>query len=227
MEAETLPLTRGHSFQNDYSFFFFFFCFISLIYKHLKSAHVIAAALKQQTNTGTHFTCFYLCVSLFQTPAPWTRRAWTSPSSGRSARGPPSLTRRSSSWSAASTTSGTCPGRSAQTWRPPWSSQRLRSRSGSRTGATRRNAARWLRTWWRRLPRPRRWRWKFWCGTTRDSTARERSCGPRCSPCSRPTITRTRTASLHGHCLRARGTSENSLTVFIQFFIIFTPRKSN
>ena len=182
-----------------------------------------AAALKQQTNTGTRFTCFYLCVSLSQTPAPWTRRAWISPSSGRSARGPPSLTRRSSSWSAASTTSGTCPGRSAQTWRPPWSSQRLRSRSGSRTGATRRNAARWPRIWWRRLPRPRRWRWKFWCGTTRDSTARERSCGPRCSPCSRPTITRTRTASLHGHCLRARGTSENSLTVFIHFLLFSLP----
>lgn len=163
---------------------------------------------------------------LSQTPAPWTRRAWTNPNSGKSAPGPPSLMRRSSSLSAASTTSGTCPDRNGRTWRPPWSSQRLRSRSGSRIAGTRRNAARWLRTWWRRPLPPRRWQWKFWCGTTRDSTPRERSCGPRCSPCSRPTITRTPTASLHGHSLHVRGISENSVTVFIQF-IIFAPGKSN
>lgn len=162
----------------------------------------------------------HLRVSLFQTPVPWTRRAWPSPNSGKSAPGPPSLMRRSSSWSVASTTSGTCPGRSGRTWRPPWSSQRLRSRSGSRTAGTRRNVAKWLPTWWRRPRQPRRWRWKFWCGTTRDSTARERSWGPRCSPCSRPTITPTPTASLHGHSLHVRGISENSVTVFIHFCLI-------
>lgn len=167
-------------------------------------------------------------LSLSQTPAPWTRRIWTSPSSAKSAPGPPSLMLRSSSWSAASTTSGTCPARSGRTWRRPWSSQRLRSRSGSRTAGTRRNAARWPPTWWRRPRQLKRWRWKFWCGTTRDSTARERSYGPRCSPCSRPTITHTPTASLRGHSLHVQGISENSVTVFIHFcFYHFAPRKSN
>lgn len=178
-----------------------------------------------QTNRIQEFTCMsHLRISLSQTPAPWTIRAWTSPNRGKSAPGPPSPMRRYSSWSAASTTSGTCPGRSGRTWRPPWSSQRLRSRSGSRTAGTRRNAVRWPPTWWRRPRQPRRWRWKFWCGTTRDSTARERSCGPRCSPCSRPTIIPTPTAFLHGHSLHVRGISENLVTVFIHFyFIILLP----
>lgn len=165
-------------------------------------------------------------VLLSQTPAPWTKGAWTNPNSGKNAPGPHSPMRRSSSWSGASTTSGTCPDRNGRTWRPPWSSQRLKSRYGSRTAATRRNAARWPQTWWPRPLRPRRWRWKFWCGTTRDSTPLERSCGPRCSPCNRPTITPTPTASLHGHFLHVRGTSENSVTVFIHL-LIFAHGKSN
>lgn len=169
----------------------------------------------------------HLCVPLSQIPATWTRRVRINPNSGKSAPELPSLTRRSSSWSAASTTSGTFLGRNGRTWRPPWSSQRLRSRFGSRTVGTRQNAARWPPIWWLQPRRPRKWRWKFWCGTTRDSTARGRSCGPRCSPFSRPTITPTPTASLHGRSLRARGTSENLVTVFIHLIIFCSQETQN
>lgn len=141
----------------------------------------------------TRITC--LC---FQTPTRRRRKAAISPSSGRNAPVLPSRTRRCSSSSGASIISGTYPDRSARTSRPPSNSPRRRSRSGSRTDATKPNGVRWRRICWPRPRRRRKWPWKFWCVTTGGSTVPENCCDPRCSRCSPHIITRTRTACPRG-----------------------------
>lgn len=67
----------------------------------------------------------------------------------RSAPGRPSLTHRFTSWSAASTYSGTFQVLNGPIWQNLWNWQRPRSKSGSRTADIKPNGARWRPSWWR------------------------------------------------------------------------------
>lgn len=136
-------------------------------------------------------------VILLQTVTRPRRRAAISPSRGRSVPAPRSLTRRCSSSSGASITSAISPDRSARTSRPLSNSPRRRSRSGSRTDATKLSGVRWRPICWPRRRRRRKWPWKCWSGTTGGSTARENCCDRRCS---RHIITHTHTACPPGAC---------------------------
>lgn len=89
----------------------------------------------------------------------------------RSAPGRPSLTHRSTSWSAASTHSGTFQVLNEPIWRRPWNSRRPRWKSGSRTADIKPNGAR-CRASWRRATHHRKQQWKYWWGTIERSTPR-------------------------------------------------------
>ena len=145
-----------------------------------------------------------ILTSFFQIATSWTSRAAIkvriSPSRGRNARGPRSLTHKYSSSSDDSITRGTYPGRRGLISRPPWSWQRPRLKYGSRTADTKPNVDRWLPIWWHQLRLRKKWPWKFWCGTTRDSTTQENFLGPRYSLSSLRIIIPTHIVSLHGRC---------------------------
>lgn len=80
----------------------------------------------------------------------------------------PSLTRRSTSWSAASTRRNTSQVLNEPTWRERWNSRRPRLKSGFRTGGIKPNVGRWRPTWGR-MDHRRGWQWKCWWGTVINS----------------------------------------------------------
>lgn len=96
------------------------------------------------------------------------------PMSGSAGRAPksaperPSLTHRSTSLSAASTRSGTSQGPNGPNWQNLWSSQRLRWKSGSRTGDIKPNGAMWRPS----FRNQRKSQWKCWWGTIKRTITR-------------------------------------------------------
>ena len=155
------------------------------------------------------FIFFYVCLSLAVQARKHTVSSGTSgrrrrmditaagsrpavhPMSGSAGRAPksaperPSLTHRSTSWSAASTRSGTSRGPNGPNWRSLWDSRRLRWKSGSRTGDIKPNGA----TWRPSFRNQRKSRWRCWWGTVRR------------------TITRRVDYTSHWLCLRTRASS--------------------
>lgn len=110
----------------------------------------------------------------------------------RSAPERPSPTRRSRSWSAASAPRGTSPVPNGPTWQEPWSSQRPRWKSGSRTGDIKLNGGRWRLIWWRWAHR-RLWLSRCWWGTSQR--IKEGSTSPRLDLCTR-TLSTTPTCAI-------------------------------